>query len=139
MLRIERETGGFATMRASMDGSLIFELLLGDGRKPGCILDRSLITGGKLRWASRTTDLLIYGQGTSAINQARLMLGEERVTRIDSVVPDGLLSLDRYAPNELISRASRDSQHVTPVIAKNFIPHVAATFVPCHATEGGVQ
>ena len=100
---------------------------------------RSLITGGKLRWASRTTDLLISGQGTGAINQARLMLGEERVTRIDSVVPDGLLSLDRYAPNELISRASRDSQHVTPVIAKNFIPHVAATFVPCHATEGGVQ
>jgi len=100
---------------------------------------RSLISGGKLRWASHTTDLLISGQGTGAINQARLILGEERVTRIDSAVPDGLLSLDKYAPNELISRASRDSQHVTPVIAKNFIPHLAATFIPCHAAEGGVQ
>lgn len=100
---------------------------------------RSLIAGGKLLWAGHTTDLLISSQGTGAINQARLILGEERVTRIDSTIPDGLLSLDRYAPNELISRASRDSQHVTPIIAKHFIPHTAATFVPSHATEGGNQ
>lgn len=100
---------------------------------------RSLVASGKLRWASHTTDLLISGQGTGAINQARLIIGSERVTRVDSIVPDGLLSLDRYAPDELISRASRDSQHATHDIAEKFIPHIAGTFTPCHATEGGAQ
>lgn len=100
---------------------------------------RSLITSGKLQWASHTADLLVSAQSTGVIKQAQLILGTERVTRIDSTVPDGLLTLDRYAPDELISRASRNSQHITHVIAEKYIPHVAAMFVPCHVTEGGAQ
>jgi len=100
---------------------------------------RFLITGGKLPWARHIADFLTSAQSTGVVNQARLILGEERVIRIDSSVPAGLLSLDRYAPDELISRASRDSQHITPIIAEKLIPHISPTFVPCHATEGGAQ
>jgi hypothetical protein len=46
MLKIERETGGFVFARASVDGSLVLQLLLGDGSKIAHHIDRSEIKDG---------------------------------------------------------------------------------------------
>jgi patatin-like phospholipase/acyl hydrolase len=82
-------------------------------RRAGPRLDR----GGLVQWARAAPQLLLRAQALSSLHMAEHLLGKQRVTRIDPVVPDGMFELDRLDPASSRSRcpshASANSRTVT--------------------------
>lgn len=99
---------------------------------------KNLHHGGKLHWANQAVEVLFTGQSLGAINQASLILGEDRVYRINPNVPEGLFTLDHYCPEALQAKAAHYSQHAIPRIQWQFLEHLAGQFTPFHTLTPGV-
>lgn len=89
-------------------------------------------------WGGVAVGVILRGQSLGANNQVRHLLGDERLVRIDSVVPEGLLHLDRVVPGYLLSKAAAISRQHSPQVGSAFLGHRARPFVPCYANEGGI-
>lgn len=103
-------------------------------RRPRPRLRRSGIVG----WArgGSALEVVLRGQSLGAHNQVIHLLGRERSLRIDSLVPDGLVRLDRIMPGYLLSKASAISRQYSPEVASLFFSHVARPYVPHYSNEG---
>ena len=90
--------------------------------------------GGKLVWAKSAlaVNLIMRGQNLGVHKQAVHLLGDDRVRRLDPKVPDGLLSMDRMTPNELLSKAAHESRNFSPEFKKVFMPHIAPSYEPTY-------
>jgi len=73
------------------------------------------------------------GQSVAATGQVTLLLGKEKVCRVDATVAKGMFALDKLTPDKLLAAASHQSLHTAPEIKTRFLGHRAAEFRPCHA------
>lgn len=92
-----------------------------------------LDNGGLWQWKLDAADVIMCSQSVAATAQATLMLGEERLLRINAKVPEGVFSMDRLTPDKLIAAASHQSLHTASEVHRRFLCHTAAGFVPCHS------
>lgn len=86
--------------------------------------------GGLLAWARAGIDVVLRGQNVGAENAAKLMLGAERMLRINPSVPARVLALDRVDPGQLRGRAEYVSRHICPAFKEQFVPHQTAPWAP---------
>jgi hypothetical protein len=93
---------------------------------------KRLQKGGKLQWTRQVIEVLFAGQSIGAVKQVTLVLGKDKVFRINPTVPEGLFSMDCYSPEELIAKAAHHSQHAIPRIHEQFFCQEALEFTPFH-------
>jgi uncharacterized protein len=91
-----------------------------------------LDNGGLWQWKLDAADVIMCSQSAAATAQATLLLGEERLFRINAKVPDGVFSLDKLTPDKLIAAASHQSLHTAPEVQQRFLRRTAPVFTPCH-------
>lgn len=94
-----------------------------------------LDTGGIARWVGTRAmiDLPFAAQSHAMIGQAQLLVGHENVRRVDPVVPDGVLELDRLDFPRLLAEAAHLSRNESPTIGSMFLGHKAPPFSPVPA------
>lgn len=99
----------------------------------GC--PKNLDDGGLWQWKTAVIDVVLRGQSIGAITQAMHLLGRERVLRLDPKVPDKLFALDKISAKELLSKATHESRHISPIVMTMFMNHNAPAFKPYHQIE----
>ncbi|KAB2964947.1 MAG: patatin-like phospholipase family protein [Thermoanaerobaculia bacterium] len=96
--------------------------------------------GGIVAWGrgNAAVDLIIHAQSVAADNQAGLLLGRDRVVRVDPAVAEGEFSLDgsRRAP-ELIAMASHYSRALGETFQRQLADHFAPAFEPLYRIGAG--
>jgi patatin-like phospholipase/acyl hydrolase len=95
-----------------------------------------LDSGGLFAWSRDAIDVVLRGQSLSARNAASLILGSEKVMRVDPAVPAKVLRLDGVAPEQLRGRAEHVSRHISPAFKQIFVSHRAPPYQPM-TTAGG--
>ncbi|MCK4825761.1 patatin-like phospholipase family protein [bacterium] len=98
------------------------------------VVDRpkSLDDGGLWRWKKQAVEVVMRGQSLGAINQTKLILGENKILRVDPKVPEGLFELDKVSTEDHIAKAAHQSRIFMPEIKKRFMDHEAPAFIPFH-------
>jgi uncharacterized protein len=88
--------------------------------------------GGLVPWAGDAIAVVLRSQSLTAHNHARLLLGEDRMLRVDPQVPAQDLRLDRVSPEKLRGRAEHCSRQISSQFRERFCGHRAAhlTAVP---------
>ena len=87
--------------------------------------------GGFWAWRKEAAKVIMRGQSVGTDSLAALLLGRDRVRRLDPKVPNELFLLDKTdTMDKLIAEAAHTSQHFSPKFASEFMPHVAAEFDP---------
>lgn len=86
-----------------------------------------LDNGSPLWWMKTIVDVAFRGQGLAASNHAGLILGDDRVHRLDVQLPRGLHALDRVDARNLAGHARAVSRKATPMLAYLF-DHDAAPY-----------
>lgn len=84
----------------------------------------SLSKGGLWQWRKYGVKVLFSGQNLGAANQVSLILGRDRVLRINPKVPEGEYQMDCYNPDDYIGKAAHYSQHDMPKIHSMFLEHM---------------
>jgi predicted acylesterase/phospholipase RssA len=97
--------------------------------------------GGLLPWASDAIDVVLRGQTITADNHAHLLLGKERMLRVDPSVAAGELSLDHLSVERLLGRAERWSRHIGQAFKQRFIDdlHTSQTTKPLEGACSTLQ
>ena len=86
---------------------------------------------GKLSWGVSVPRILMEAQSQAAQGQSRILLGWDRVFRINPPVPRGKFTMDNAAfSRELLAKAEHHVEHALPEIEKRFLNHRAAKFTP---------
>ena len=86
--------------------------------------------GGVLSWNLHIIRLLLAGQVSAALSQSSLLVGRERMVRVDETVPSSRASLDNWRHNdELEARACYQARHRGAEIARVFFGEPKAEFV----------
>jgi predicted acylesterase/phospholipase RssA len=91
---------------------------------------RKLNHGGLIRYALPATDIILRAQSCGAHGLALHFLGEERVSRINPVVPDKLFDLDKLNHDQLYAKAREESRKFSPRYTQHFAGHHAPMFTP---------
>lgn len=91
---------------------------------------KSLDEGGYLAWKDQAVKILMRSQSLGALAQAELILGKDKILRIDPIVPEGLFRMDKIATDDQIAKAAHQSRKIIPEIEKRFMDHEAPEFVP---------
>ena len=85
---------------------------------------------GLWRWKAHGVKVALRGQSLGAFNQACLLLGEQKVLRVDPKVPEGLFEMDKVASEDHIAKAAHFSRIFVPEIKRRFVGHEALAFRP---------
>jgi patatin-like phospholipase/acyl hydrolase len=94
--------------------------------------------GGKLLWANCAVDVVMRGQSLGVHKQAKNLVGEERITRLDPKVPYGLFALDTASrKDDLLAMAAQESRGLVPELTKRFLDHKASPYVPLMPQKQG--
>jgi len=89
--------------------------------------------GGLLAWCRGAIDVIMRGQSIGTDNLAALLLGRDRVRRLDPTVPHGLFALDRTTTaDKLVAEAAHASLHFSPTFVAEFLPHRAKDYAPLY-------
>lgn len=88
--------------------------------------------GGFWQWKRDAAEVIMRGQSVAATGQATLLLGKEKVFRVDASVAKGVFALDKLTPDKLLAAASHQSLHTAPEMKARFLNHRAPEFQPCH-------
>lgn len=96
---------------------------------------KSLDEGGYLAWKDQAVKILMRGQSLGALAQAELILGKDKILRIDPIVPEGLFRMDKIAPEDHIAKAAHQSRKIIPEIEKRFMDHEAPEFDPYYRVQ----
>lgn len=93
--------------------------------------------GGCLQWGMGGIDVVMQAQSIGAHNIARHLLGHqpgelERVTRINPIIPPGILGLDKPEVAELKGRANAAARENAPLFEKYFLRHTTPHYEPLH-------
>lgn len=91
---------------------------------------RSLDTGGLARWARHAVPLVLTASSRGAQGIAEHLVGKDRYSRFDAIVPGGLYALDDADPADLASYAASASRQLSPVFTARFADHQAAPYQP---------
>jgi uncharacterized protein len=94
-------------------------------RRAGSRLDR----GGLVQWAHAAPRLLLRAQAVSSLHMAEHLLGRDRVTRIDPIVPDGMFELDQLDAGSIRGLAEGVSRRASAGVVP-FLAHRAPVFRP---------
>ena len=89
--------------------------------------------GGFWQWKRDAADVIMRGQSVAATGQATLLLGKEKVLRVDAGVAKGVFALDKMTTDKLLAAASHQSLHTAPDVKARFLSHHAAPFTPIHS------
>ncbi len=101
---------------------------------------KSLDNGGKLAWANHAVGLVMRGQSLGVYKQALHLLGNEKVTRLDPKVPDGLFPLDRAGcKQDLMAKAAHESRIIMPKIEEHFMAHTATPYMPYYPKKMSIN
>lgn len=96
--------------------------------------------GGLWAWRAQACKVIMRGQSVGTDNLAALLLGRDRVRRLDPKVPDELFLLDKTnTMDKLIAEAAHTSQHFGPTFTAEFKPHRAEEFEPLMPTPENPQ
>ncbi|MCL4473783.1 MAG: patatin-like phospholipase family protein [Actinobacteria bacterium] len=93
---------------------------------------KKLDRGGICQWGAQAIEVILRGQSIGATNQAKRLLGPDRVFRLDPKVPDGIFKLDLLKERELLAKAAHESRHFSPAFYTDFMEHIAPKFKPLH-------
>ena len=96
---------------------------------------KRLDTGGLFAWAlgSEAINVVMRGQSIGVNNQAKFLLGKERVERLNPKVASGEFSLDGVnKTDDLIGKASHYSRHYMEIFEHKFKAHKAPTYTPIY-------
>lgn len=91
-----------------------------------------LDAGGLWTWRRDVVRVAFRGQSVGATNQAKLLLGDHNVLRVDPIVPDGVFALDLIDAERHMALAAHESRTAMPKIAAFVQEHQAAPFEPFH-------
>ena len=91
-----------------------------------------LDAGGLITWRTGAVSVIMRGQSVGTNNMVKLMLGNDRVHRLDPRVPEGLFALDKCTRDQHMALASRESLHFSPVFNAVFKPHQARPYMPLY-------
>lgn len=92
----------------------------------------SLDSGGLLSWRTGAVSVIMRGQSVGTNNTVKLMLGNDRVHRLDPPVPEGLFALDKCTQDQHMALAARESLHFSPIFNAVFKPHQATPYTPLY-------
>lgn len=84
----------------------------------------ALTKGGRWAWRGDGVDVLFRAQGEGTQNQARLLLGDDRLVRVNPTVPESWKDLD-VLRREYASQAAEDAKSLAPIFARVFKQHRA--------------
>ena len=92
---------------------------------------RGLDSGGFWQWRTAAIDVIMRGQSIAATNQARFLIGEKHLLRVNPPVPAGSLHLDGVTcADDLIGKAAHVSRREMPVIEQMLAGYTAPPFTP---------
>lgn len=94
---------------------------------------KRLNIGGKFAWArdNAAVDVIMRGQSIGVNNQAKFLLGEENIVRLDPRVAPDEFSLDGvHKTDDLIAKAAHHSRIFGPEFQKKFMIHKANSYSP---------
>jgi patatin-like phospholipase/acyl hydrolase len=94
---------------------------------------RRLNSGGILAWASGNAaiDVIMRGQSIGVHNQASLLLGQDKVERLNPKVAADEFSLDGFhRVDDLIGKAAHCSRVFMPTFEHKFMSHRSVPFMP---------
>jgi patatin-like phospholipase/acyl hydrolase len=100
--------------------------------EPVSRVGRRVDCGGLVQWARPSSRLFLRAQAISSLHMAEHLLGRDRVTRIDPVVPDGLFHLDRLDAGAIRGLAEGVSRRTSERV-EAFLTHRAPEFLPHQA------
>lgn len=96
----------------------------------------SLNRGGLWSWKKQAIDVALRGQSLGAYTHAKLLLGEDKIFRLDPPVPDGLFELDKLSTDALMSKAAHCSRQLAPHFEKMFLNHTPTPYQPYYTIRG---
>ena len=86
--------------------------------------------GGLWAWREHAIPVVLRGQALATCNDARLLLGNHAVMRVDPTVPDRELRLDGVTPDQLRGRAEHFSRRISQKFSDRFTAHRARPYEP---------
>jgi len=87
--------------------------------------------GGWIAWRSQALKVIMRGQSVGIDNLAALLLGRDRIRRLDPKVPAKLFLLDKTDTiDKLLAEAAHTSQDFGPTFANEYKSHLAEEFIP---------
>ncbi len=97
-----------------------------------------LDNGGLLTWCGGSIEVILRGQSVGTDNLAALLIGRERVSRIDPKVPQSLFSLDDTTSiDKLLAEAAHASMHFSPTFTEKFASHKGIKYTPLRSAGRG--
>ena len=106
-------------------------LSIGCGQKPFQVTEGQIRNSGMVHWRG-IIDVAMHLQSVTAVNQAGLLIGRERVTRLDR--PEGSLPIDlddwEKAKDLLPIEAGEVARDNADRLVQTFLTHPAAPFTP---------
>lgn len=95
---------------------------------------------GRVFWATRVADLFMAAQSSSSTSTAEVLVGKDRVYRIEPRVPRGRFELDSVAELEsLVGLGAEEGRKALPRFRSEFLLGPAEPFVPCYSLGEGVD
>ncbi|QDV73721.1 CBASS cGAMP-activated phospholipase [Botrimarina mediterranea] len=91
-----------------------------------------LDSGGLIAWRTAGVNVAMRGQSVGTNNMVELLLGRDRVHRLDPRVPMGVFALDKCNTDEHLAIAARESLHFCPRFNEVFRPHIAKPYYPSY-------
>jgi hypothetical protein len=101
--------------------------------RPGLAVPRleGMRSGGKFAWATAAVEWLMHGQSVAAVNHARLLIGEERVIRIQHEARPGLYQLDGYTSALGLEGVGHElARKYAPTVIRQFLSVPDTAFLP---------
>lgn len=115
-------------LRAEFDQIRVLSLGTCDDLK--CRPDR-LDHGGLVQWCWDAIEVIGHGQSVGTNNLAQLLIGADRVRRVDPRVPPKLFALDGMSTvDKLVAEAASESRTFSPTFAGEFMRHRASRYTP---------
>jgi patatin-like phospholipase/acyl hydrolase len=91
----------------------------------------SWLGSGALHWADTIVEVIGASQSSGALGTARLLLGDDRVVRIDETVARGRFSLDEASSvQNLAALGAKAARTALPNLRTRFVIGPAETFLP---------
>jgi patatin-like phospholipase/acyl hydrolase len=95
--------------------------------------------GGKAQWALSAVNVVLRGQSVGAAGLAEHLLGKDRYLRLDPLVPENVLTMDRVDTRTLMGLARSTSRDVMPEFKRKFGDYIATPYRPHHLEEGAAS
>ena len=94
---------------------------------------KRLDSGGKFAWAEPAVDVILRGQSDGTAEIARLLLGDDRLLRVNPTVPPTWEVLDVMREDDFASRAWQGSKESAPKVAQMFLQHAGRNLTQLRA------